>query len=107
MNAVSLAVRKVGGPTQASFICQCSAAAIYKWRKLGFVYDSRAAVRLSRASGIPIEQLAGLELVDGGNDGPARAKRPKRRKGGTPATYPALAVRGRRLDHLPPAAAAA
>lgn len=106
MNAVDRAVQLVGGPTQASFICRCSAASIYKWRQLGFVYDSRAAVRLARASGVPVEQLAGLaETEGGGTDGPAPMRRTRRRRrGGTSATYPVLTRRRAAVKDLPAAA---
>lgn len=87
MNPVIRAVRLVGGPTQASFLCRVSAAAIFKWRKLGRVYDARAAVLLARASGVPIEQLAGVDVGDG-TAGPAPKRRKGRRGGRIPATYP-------------------
>lgn len=71
-NAVQLAVDRVGGPSQASHICEVSYAAIYKWRRAGICPDSRSAVLLSEATGgqITVRQLAGLDPVDG-PEGPA------------------------------------
>lgn len=60
-NAVTEAVRRVGGPTKASHVCRVSAAAVYKWRKLGYVPDTRAALALAAASGVTIEALAGTD----------------------------------------------
>lgn len=94
-NPVTTAVDVVGGPTQASFICRVSAAAIYKWRKEGWVQDSRAAVLLARATqekGTPISvaALAGLEVHNGNGTSPSEERRGRRvaRKGaGMSATY--------------------
>jgi hypothetical protein len=64
-NAVAQAVAAVGGPTKAAGICQVSNAAIHLWMQRGSVPFLRHALRLSRASGIPIEELAGDEDAGG------------------------------------------
>jgi hypothetical protein len=103
---VSRAVDIVGGPTEASFITRASAATIYKWRKEGYVADSRAAVLLARATQekgqpVSIAALAGLELVNGNGGEPEEKRAPRRlRKGGVmPARYhgvrPHLATQAR------------
>lgn len=84
-NPVIEAVRIVGGPTKASWVCQVSAAAVYRWYKLGYVPDTRAAVRLADATkeaGTPISiaALAGLDVIEGGQpapDGPGRGRGPR------------------------------
>jgi hypothetical protein len=60
-NAVARAVADLGGPTKAARICGVSNAAIHKWIQRGSVSLLRHAVRLSHASGIPIEQFVGDE----------------------------------------------
>jgi hypothetical protein len=60
-NAVARAVSDLGGPTKAARICGVSNAAIHKWTQRGSVSLLRHAVRLSHASGIPIEQFVGDE----------------------------------------------
>lgn len=109
--ALERAIEALGGPTPTSHALVISYWTIRTWRNAGRVRDSRYAVLLARAAqaagaDVTVDELAGVDLHD--DNGPApRRKRPKRRQGGTPATYPVLAARGRRLDHLPPAAAAA
>jgi DNA-binding transcriptional regulator YdaS (Cro superfamily) len=58
-NAVARAVASVGGPTKAARLCEVSNAAVHYWIKSGSVRLLRHALRLSRASGIPIEQFLG------------------------------------------------
>lgn len=60
-NAVARAVELVGGPTKAARICGVSNAAVHKWIQIGEVSFLRSALRLSRASGVPIEEFAGDE----------------------------------------------
>lgn len=57
-NAVARAVSTLGGPTKAAGICGVSNAAVHKWIKRGSVSLLVHALRLSRASGIPIEEFA-------------------------------------------------
>jgi hypothetical protein len=71
---VDRAVGKVGGPTEASWICRVSFAAIYKWRRQGFINDGLAAVRLAQASGFPVEDLVGF-TANGETAGPERGGR--------------------------------
>jgi DNA-binding transcriptional regulator YdaS (Cro superfamily) len=58
-NAVIQAVIAVGGPTKAARICGVSNAAVHQWITRGTVPFLKHALRLSRASGIPIEEFAG------------------------------------------------
>ncbi len=55
------AVALVGGPTKAARICKVSNSAIHYWIQSGSVGLLRHALRLSRASGIPIEEFVGEE----------------------------------------------
>jgi DNA-binding transcriptional regulator YdaS (Cro superfamily) len=56
-NPVARAVAAVGGPTKAARLCGVSNAAVHRWMLSGSVTLLRHAIRLSRASGIPIEQF--------------------------------------------------
>jgi hypothetical protein len=60
-NVVASAVRLIGGPTKAATLCGVSNTAIHDWIHKGHVSLLKHAVRLSRASGIPIEQFLGEE----------------------------------------------
>jgi hypothetical protein len=60
-NAVAVAVASLGGPTKAARACAVSNAAIHKWIQRGSVSLLVHALRLSRASGIPVEQFAAKE----------------------------------------------
>ncbi len=60
-NAVAEAVAAVGGPTKAARLCGVSNAAVHRWVKSGTVILLRHALRLSRASGVPIEKFVGEE----------------------------------------------
>jgi len=87
-NAVERAVQAVGGPTQASHICDVSVWAIRIWRKTGIVPDTRAAILLSEATDgdISVRELAGLENGDGG---PRHRSRRFQPGGKITVTYPA------------------
>ena len=61
INAVARAVAVVGGPTKAARLCEVSNAAVHRWIRSGSVILLRHALRLSQASGIPIEQFVGEE----------------------------------------------
>ena len=60
-NVVACAVRLIGGPTKAATLCGVSNTAIHDWIQKGHVSLLKHAVRLSRASGIPIEKFVGVE----------------------------------------------
>ena len=60
-NAVARAVAILGGPTKAAGICKVSNAAIHKWINRRSVTLLKHALRLSRASGVPIEEFVGEE----------------------------------------------
>lgn len=56
-NPVARAVAAVGGPTKAARLCGVSNAAVHRWIRSGSVILLRHALRLSQASGVPIEQF--------------------------------------------------
>jgi hypothetical protein len=60
-NSVARAVSRVGGPTKAATICRVSNSAVHNWIQSGNIGLLRHALRLSRASGIPIEEFVGDE----------------------------------------------
>ncbi len=60
-NAVARAVALVGGPTKAARVCGVSNSAVHYWIQSRSVGLLRHALRLSRASGVPIEQFVGEE----------------------------------------------
>jgi len=60
-SAVARAVAAVGGPTKAARLCGVSNTAVHRWMQFGSVALLRHALRLSRASGIPIEEFVGDE----------------------------------------------
>ncbi len=60
-NPVARAVAVVGGPTKAARLCGVSNAAVHRWIRSGSVILLRHALRLSQASGVPIEQFVGEE----------------------------------------------
>ena len=60
-NAIARAVASLGGPTKAARACGVSNAAIHKWIQRGSISLLVHALRLSRATGVPIEQFAADE----------------------------------------------
>jgi len=60
-NVVVRAVRSIGGPTKAATLCGVSNTAIHDWIHKGHISLLKHAVRLSRASGIPVEEFLGDE----------------------------------------------
>ena len=60
-NVVGRAVSALGGPTKAAGICGVSNTAIHKWMRRGSVTLLKHALRLSRASGVPIEEFLAEE----------------------------------------------
>ena len=63
-NAVARAVGLVGGPTKAARLCGVSNTAVHRWMRSGTVILLRHALRLSQASGVPIEEFIGQEEED-------------------------------------------
>ena len=61
-NLVAAAVRLAGGPGAAATICGVSRQTIYDWINERRVERLIDALRLSRASGVAIENLAGDEV---------------------------------------------
>jgi DNA-binding XRE family transcriptional regulator len=76
-NLVAAAVRLAGGPGAAATICGVSRQTIYDWINERRVERLIDALRLSRASGLAIENLAGDDVEK--LAAPVRTPRPKRR----------------------------
>ena len=76
-NLVAAAVRLAGGPSAAATICGVSRQTIYDWINERRVERLIDALRLSRASGVAIENLAGDDVEK--LAAPVRTPRPKRR----------------------------
>jgi DNA-binding XRE family transcriptional regulator len=76
-NLVAAAVRLAGGPGAAATICGVSRQTIYDWINERRVERLIDALRLSRASGVAIENLAGDDVEK--LAGPVQIPRPKRR----------------------------
>src|SRR5713226_845228 len=75
-NLVAAAVRLAGGPGAAATICGVSRQTIYDWIKERRVERLIDALRLSRASGVAIENLAGDDVEK--LAAPVQTPRPKR-----------------------------
>ena len=76
-NLVAAAVRLAGGPGAAATICGVSRQTIYDWINERRVERLIYALRLSRASGVAIENLAGDDVEK--LAAPVQTPRPKRR----------------------------
>src|SRR5690349_24161919 len=79
-NLVAAAIRLAGGPSAAAMICGVSRQTIYDWINERRVERLIDALRLSRASGVAIENLAGddVEKLSAPVQTP-RAKRQRRK----------------------------
>jgi hypothetical protein len=75
-NLVAAAVRLADGPGAAATICGVSRQTIYDWINERRVERLIDALRLSRASGVAIENLAGDDIAK--LAAPARTRHPKR-----------------------------
>jgi DNA-binding XRE family transcriptional regulator len=78
-NLVAAGVRLAGGPDAAATICGVSRQTIYDWINERRVERLMDALRLSRACGVAIENLAGDDVEK--LTAPVRTPRPKRRGG--------------------------
>jgi transposase-like protein len=58
---VAAAVELAGGPAAVAKLCGVSRQAVYLWIKEWRVERLMDGIKLSRASGVPIEKLAGEE----------------------------------------------
>ena len=58
-NMVAAAVELAGGVTAVARLCGVTRQSVYSWIQEGRVERLLDALKLSRASGIPIERLAG------------------------------------------------
>jgi DNA-binding XRE family transcriptional regulator len=77
-NLVAAAVRLAGGPAATARTCGVSRQTIYDWINERRVERLIDALRLSRASGVAIENLAGDEVEK--LAAPVHPPRPKRRR---------------------------
>jgi hypothetical protein len=57
-NGVREAVERVGGVIEASALLRVSNVAVFRWMRTGRVPSLDAALKLSRASGVPIERFS-------------------------------------------------
>ncbi len=63
LNLVAAAIELAGGPTVVAKLCGVSRQSVYLWIKEWKVERLVDALKLSRASGIPVEKFAG-EIID-------------------------------------------
>ena len=87
-NLVAAAVRIAGGPSAVAAICGVARQTTYDWigeRRVERLID---ALRLSRASGVPIENLAGDDVEK--LAAPDQAPRPRRRRKTVPPSTAGL-----------------
>jgi len=77
-NLVAAAVKLAGGPSAVAAICGVARQTIYDWISERRVERMIDALRLSRASGVAIENLAGDDVEK--LAAPVRAPRPGRRR---------------------------
>jgi DNA-binding XRE family transcriptional regulator len=87
-NLVAAAVRLAGGPSATATICGVSRQTIYDWINERRVERLIDALRLSRASGVAIENLAGDDVEK--LAAPVRIPGPKRRVRTRSPDYPGL-----------------
>ena len=87
-NLVAAAVRLAGGPGAAATICGISRQTIYDWINERRVERLIDALRLSRASGVRIENLAGDDVEK--LAAPVQTPRPKHRTRKTSPDSPGL-----------------
>ena len=87
-NLVAAAVRLAGGPGAAATICGVSRQTIYDWINERRVERLIDALRLSRASGVAIENLAGDDVEK--LAAPVQTPRLKRRARKTSPDAPGL-----------------
>ena len=57
-NWTAEAVARAGGMLQAAAVAKVSLRTMYRWHRAGFVTLLDAALRLSKATGIPIQRFA-------------------------------------------------
>jgi len=86
-NLVAAPVRLAGGPSAVAAICGVARQTIYDWISERRVERLIDALRLSRASGIPIDKLAGDDVEK--LAAPVRSPRPKRGPGKASPDSPA------------------
>ena len=72
-NPVAEARELLGGTFEdVAVICRVSRQAVWLWEKAGRIPDSRCAVLVAEATGIPVARLAGLGDTKPGNGKPSR-----------------------------------
>src|SRR5215469_17696879 len=84
-NLVAAAVKLAGGPGAAAAICGVARQTIYDWINERRVERLIDALRLSRASGVAIENLAGDDVEK--LAAPVEPPRPKQRPGPTSSAF--------------------
>ncbi|MCW5893329.1 MAG: hypothetical protein KIT14_22680 [bacterium] len=72
---MALAIRTMGGITQAIVKTGISEATWHRWRRAGRIADPEAVFLVEDLTGIPGRQLAGMRVVQGGAPTPKRGKR--------------------------------
>ena len=73
---VAAAVELAGGPVAVAKLCGVRRQSVYWWINEWKVERLVDALKLSRASGIPIEKLAGEAYREDGDRRPTSSKRP-------------------------------
>ena len=78
-NMVAAAIELAGGPTAVAELCGVRRQSVYDWIKEWKVERLVDALKLARASGIPIEKLAGeaIEAVKSKKAPPRKQGRPE------------------------------
>jgi hypothetical protein len=78
-NMVAAAVQLAGGPSAVAKLCGVRRQSVYWWISEWKIERLIDALKLSRASGIPIEKLAGEEF-DANTDHDPPKRRPSKKK---------------------------
>ena len=64
LNAIKTAVDRSGGATRVANELRCSGITVYEWIKLGRVPNFDKALKLSKMSGISVQDLRPSTLVE-------------------------------------------
>jgi hypothetical protein len=79
-NMVAAAVELAGGPTAVAKLCGVRRQSVYWWIKEWKIERLIDALKLSQASGIPIEKLAGEAFAPGTHQNLPRVPRVKEKR---------------------------
>ena len=80
LNIVAAAIQLAGGPTKVARLCGITRQSVYAWIRDRRVERLIDGVRLARASGIPIEKLAGEDAFEAAESGGAKNRRRKKKR---------------------------